>query len=129
MEKSQYKGPERRCYNRIKYNPTQRAKLQIETDVFEVVDISENGLRFTNDKEMTLDKSIRGTLTFLNGEVVDIAGIVEWEKDNNFGIQFKIRIPSDMIINEILHLSKNTNVIDPSEKKFDFNDVFNFDLS
>ena len=104
MEKNQYKGPERRCYNRIKYNPKERAKLQIQTLVFEVVDISENGLRFINDKEIALDKSIRGVLNFLHGVSVNIEGSLVWEKENEFGVQFKILIPSEMITNEMHHL-------------------------
>ena len=103
MEKDQYKDLERRSYNRIKYNPKERAKLQIKTYVFEVSDISEKGLRFINDKEINLDKRIRGTLTFLYGESVEIAGSVEWEKDNDFGVQFEVPISSDMIIKEIRH--------------------------
>jgi hypothetical protein len=104
MEKSQYKGPERRCYNRIKYNPKERAKLQIDTYTFEVIDISENGLRFINDKKIALEQSIQGKLTFLNGESINIVGSVKWEKNKDFGIQFNILIPSNMIIKEMHHL-------------------------
>ncbi len=107
MEKDEYNGLEKRVYNRIKYNPKKRPKLQIKTHFFEVTDISENGLSFVNDKKIYLDMKIRGKLTFLSGESVDIEGIVLWEKDNVLGVQFKNLIPSDKILKELRHLIKS----------------------
>ena len=106
MEKDEYKGLERRSFNRILYNPKERPKLQIKTHFFEVADISEKGLCFVNDKEIYLDMRIRGKLTFLNGESVDIEGIVLWEKDNVLGVQFENLIPSDKFLKELHHLIK-----------------------
>ena len=107
MEKDEYKGLERRSFNRILYNPKERPKLQIKTHVFEVADISEKGLALVNDKEIYLDMRIRGKLTFLSGESIDIEGIVLWEKDNVLGVQFKNLIPSDKIIKELRHILLN----------------------
>ena len=50
---------------------------------------------------------IRGKLTFLNGESVDIEGSALWEKDNVLGLQFENLIPSDKIIKELRHLVKS----------------------
>ena len=107
MEKDKYKAPERRSFNRILYNPKERPKLQIKTSFFEVADISEKGLSLVNDKEINLDLMIRGKLTFLSGESVDIEGIVLWEKDNVLGVQFENLIPSDKILKELRHLIKS----------------------
>lgn len=107
MEKKNYQGPEKRHYTRIVYKPKERPKLQVKSHVFEVADVSEKGLRFINAKEQKLDNRIRGTLTFLNGESVDIEGTVEWEQDDDFGLQLKYLIPSNKILKEQRHIILN----------------------
>ena len=107
MAEDQYQGPEKRNYTRIIYKPKERPKLRIKTDVFEVADVSEKGLRFINNKELVLDDCVQGTLTFLNGESVDIEGNVEWKQDDDFGFQLKFLIPSDMILKEQRHIVLN----------------------
>jgi hypothetical protein len=109
MEKDKYKGSERRSFNRIQYNPKERPKFQIKDQFFEVADISEKGLSLVNDKEIYLDMRIRGKLTFLSGESVDIEGSVLWEIDNVLGVQFENLIPSDKIIKEQRHLILNSD--------------------
>ena len=95
---------ERREFHRIKYNPQERPKLQIKTHVFEIADISEKGLGLVNDKKISLDVMIRGKLTFLCGETVDIEGAILWEQDNLLGVQFESLISSDKIIKELHYL-------------------------
>ena len=104
MEKGEDKDQEKRAYNRIKYNPNKRPKLQIETNIFEVVEISEKELWLTSDNKIDLDKNIEGKLTFLNGESVGIEGIVLWEEDILLGVQLENLIPSEMIIREQRYL-------------------------
>ena len=64
MEAEDYKGVERRSFNRIIYNPKERPNIKIDDQVFEVADISEKGLRLINDKRIKLDIKIQGTLSF-----------------------------------------------------------------
>ena len=107
MEKENFKGPERRSHSRIMYNPKERPKLKIDAHVFEVADISEKGLRLINDKNIKLDIMIRGVLTFLNGESVDIEGSIIWQEGNDLGLQFEDLIPSDKIYKEQRHILVN----------------------
>jgi len=60
--------------------------LKIGIQEFEVVDISRNGIRFVNDKDMASKGWINGTVVFPNLETVDIDGIVVRQKDGDMGI-------------------------------------------
>ena len=72
-------------------------------------DISEKGFNLVNDQEIYLDMRIRGKLTFLSGESINIEGIVLWEENNVLGVLFENLIPSDIIFKEQLHLISSRN--------------------
>ena len=95
MKDKRYGGSEKRTYIRIAYRPENRPKLKIGKAGFDVVDMSESGIRIVNTKKIKLTKRLRGTMTLLCGESVAIDGDVVWERNDEFGLLLKHPIPSD----------------------------------
>ena len=98
---------EKRSYPRIVYNPGKRPRLAAGDTVFEVTDISEGGIRFINADDITLPDLIKGTITFLDDETIDIDGKVEWQQHNEAGISLKYMIPVTTIEKEQRHIILN----------------------
>jgi len=90
MKNKKYDGPERRQYFRYNliYAPKDKAKLTIGTDVYEVLDLSAEGLRFKNDSDTITEKQVYGVLEFANGETRMIEGEIIWEQENEIGLKF-----------------------------------------
>jgi len=90
MNKKKYDGPERRQYFRYNliYAPKDKAKLKIGTHEYEVLDMSEEGLRFKNDSETIMEKKVCGVLEFSNGETRMIEAEIIWEQENEIGLKF-----------------------------------------
>ena len=101
-----YEYIERRRDSRTEYLNVERPILKIGKHKFEVLDISQIGLKFLNDKEVNLSEYISGNLTFLCGESIDIEGSLIWEQDDDFGLYLKNHIPSDMIQKEDLYIQE-----------------------
>ncbi len=107
MENSPYQGLEKRNYFRIVYSLSKRPRLKIGKLDYEVADISQRGIRFSNQHKSKPAKRIQGNLTFLYGASIDLKGTVVWEQDNQFGLLLEDPIPSDRMEKEqqyvILH--------------------------
>jgi hypothetical protein len=101
-----YEYIERRKDSRTEYLNIERPRLKIGKHKFEVLDISQRGLKFLNDKEVNLSEYISGKLTFLCGESIDIEGSLIWEQDDDFGLYLKNHIPSDIIQKEELYIQE-----------------------
>lgn len=110
QKKKKYEGIERRKYPRIEYLNIEGPRLKIGKHKFEVLDISQRGLKFLNDKEVNLSEYISGKLTFLCGESIDIEGLLIWEQDDDFGLYLKNLIPSDMIQKEELYIQEQLSL-------------------
>lgn len=95
MSDMPYDGSEKRSYIRIAYRPENRPKLKLKEGDLDVIDISESGIRCINDRGIKLDKSIRGTVSFLCGESVAVEGDIVWEKNSELGLLLKHLIPSE----------------------------------
>jgi hypothetical protein len=107
MENNNFTGVERRSYTRVVYKPSQRPLLQIDSNNFQVADVSQEGLRFINDDGIILNHWIRGVFTFLYGESIEIEGRLEWQQDDDFGVRFKYLISSKKIFKEQRHILLN----------------------
>lgn len=90
MNKKKYDGPERRQYFRYNliYAPKDNATLKIGTHSYEVLDMSEEGLRLKNDGEAIMGKKICGVLEFSDGETRMIEAEIIWEQENEIGLKF-----------------------------------------
>ncbi len=101
-----YEDIERRKDPRTEYSNIEGARLKIGEHEFEVLDISQIGLKSLNNEEANLSRYFRGKLTFLCGESMDIEGSLVWEQDNDFGLYLKNPIPSDIIQKEELYIQE-----------------------
>ncbi len=96
----------RECY-RIIYEPEQTPHLTIRYQPgsnveyeFKVLDISENGIKFLNDKNLNLQEKIKGELSFPDGETFQINGDIIRKQNAQVILNLKSPIPYYKIIRE-----------------------------
>ena len=91
MDKEKYDGSERRQYFRHKliYSPEKRLTFEIQKHSYEVIDISQEGLRFVDDGHLIVEDHVDGILKFSDGEIRKIEGTIIWRSNNEIGIKFK----------------------------------------
>ena len=107
MESEKYEGPERRKDLRITYKPDKRPVLKVGEDEFEVADISETGLRFFNVRKIEFQNRIRGTITLLCGESIDVDGMIVREHGVDIYMNNHIPIPKNILAGEQRYISQN----------------------
>ena len=90
MPPKKYNGPERRKYFRhnIIYVPQKKAILSIEHHRYDVIDISDGGLRFINDKGIALGNRIQGKLILSETDIRKISGEIAWVDGDEIGLEF-----------------------------------------
>lgn len=90
-----YRGFERRKYFRYNliYPPGSELKLIIDHREYEVLDISQGGLRFFYDGDIDMGMQIQGMIKFSDDESVAIQGKVVWGKGNEVGMKFDNLLP------------------------------------
>jgi len=83
-----YDGPERRLYFRYNliFAPKDKAMLTIGGHVYEVLDMSVEGLRFKNKTGLPIGRQVRALLEFSSGETRTIEGEIVWEKGDEVGL-------------------------------------------
>lgn len=100
MVKRENKDLEKRKYLRITYNQEERPRLKIGDHTFEVKNLTQMGIGFTNDEEITLGNTIEGLLLFLNGKSLKIEGNVVWNQDDDFVVVFNQPISHETILEQ-----------------------------
>lgn len=80
------KDLERRSHIRKEYKSKERPLLKIGKIEFEVIDISERGLKFINNKKINIEGWVSGTLTLLDSRSVEIDGIIVRKQDHEIGM-------------------------------------------
>ncbi len=100
MKDEIYNGQDRRTYFRVKYPHSERPRLVITRDEFEVIDISEQGIRFS------FGPVLSEMVTFHDGESVNLKGKLLRTQDSEVVTQFVKGIPSERIIKEQRYLMK-----------------------
>lgn len=110
IEEQQEEAPEnRRRHYRLEYPPGERPVFKVRKYVFDVVDISQGGLRFVNDKAVKFGKWLSGTIVFPSGEMIERDARVVWSYHNVYGIEFLIRIPFKIMLEQqklLINLSR-----------------------
>lgn len=91
------------------YHPTERPRLKIGKNEFEVTDISEGGIRFINNRKDHVMNNISGLLMFVNGETIGVEGQVVWEEKNTLGVNLNRLIPSITIIKQHQYRAQRLN--------------------
>lgn len=81
-----YQGVEKRRHPRTQFDAEDRPRLRIGVQEFEVIDISEKGVRFVNDKKIGTQGWVNGTIVFPDERSVDIDGIVVRRESGNMGL-------------------------------------------
>jgi hypothetical protein len=105
MIETKYGGPERRRFFRLEYPPDDRPLLKIGKNTFEVVDISERGVRFLNEESIQFADWVRGIVIFRDGVTIDFEGKIVWEYGGKLGLQIIITpIPPARILQEQRYL-------------------------
>ena len=106
--KSIYDGPEKREFVRLIYPPGKRPRLKIREHSFEIINISEKGMKLLNHMQRKLGKKIAGTIIFSNGNSMDITGKIAWKHDKEIGL-LTTRIPQSILIEEVHNLLRKEN--------------------
>lgn len=100
QDKKKYEDTERRKYIRLVYPPMTRPRLKIRKHDFEVINISQEGLKFINYKKIELGEIIYGTVTLLTGKSLKITGKIMWKGGDEVGL-LATRISQSVVIEEI----------------------------
>jgi len=87
----------RRAYIRLVYSPGRRPALLTAGARFEIIDISESGIRFHNPAHLPLPRSFQARVTLLGGAAIDIAADVQWRENEEVGISLAEPIPASVI--------------------------------
>jgi hypothetical protein len=111
MQKREFKGVNSREFYRVTYPEKERPSLKIGEDELTVIDISEKGGKFLNDKDVKIDPdaTIDGTITFHNGETISVEGTVLRAFNDQVVICFTKTqgIPFSVILKEQRYLREN----------------------
>lgn len=99
---------QRRQYFRVLYPPKYAPVVVIWGRNFQVVDISEMGVRFTNPLGLSFPEGyvVRGTITFYDQETIQISGSVAWTNDQAVGLRLVRGIPFTRVLAEQAFLRK-----------------------
>jgi len=84
--KENYAGIEKRAHNRMVFEPDHRPTIRIGPQEFKVIDISERGLRFVNDKAVAQRGWVNGTLAIPGKPVMDVDGVIVRREDGDMGL-------------------------------------------
>ena len=95
-----YGGIERRRYFRLTYPPDAGPTFKVRTHELEVLEVSEKGLRFLNDKEVKLAEWVRGTIRFHDGELLDLEGRTVRKQGDEIALNLVTPIPFPRILKE-----------------------------
>ena len=84
--KKEYSGSEKRAYTRTNYPMDHRPTIRIGHQEFDIIDISERGVRFVNDKKITQQGWVNGTIVFPGQVPIDVDGVIVREEDGDMGL-------------------------------------------
>lgn len=79
---------------RVNFPHIEKPTLIMSENGFDVLDISKRAIRFS------LGTTLRGTMTFQNGESLNIEGVIFKIQDNEIVVQLSKDMPSERIYKE-----------------------------
>jgi hypothetical protein len=108
MVNETYTGPQRRTEYRVRYPIASRPRLRLDRGEFEVIDVSEGGIRFHFQEPLDLadPPPLRGTVVFTDGEAAEIEGTLLRHEGNQLAAQLSKRIPYRRIVQEQIRLAR-----------------------
>jgi len=81
-----YAGIEKRAHSRKNYPLNHRPTIRIGLQEFDVIDISERGVRFINDKKIFQQGWVNGTIVFTDGVPIDVDGVIVRDENGDMGL-------------------------------------------
>lgn len=100
MEKQKGQKSERREYFRVTYPSAVRPTLRTRTHEFDVVDVAEKSLQFSNPAQIKFLDWVKGTLTFYEGASVEIEGKIVRRHNDAVVLYLITPIPFSRMIQE-----------------------------
>jgi len=102
-----YSGEQRRNHYRIKYPLIERPFLTVDKNTYQVLDISEGGVKFFSPvKNFKVGEYITGSIKFHDGEIVTVEGHILRLQSRRIIILLDRKIPLQRILKEQRHLIK-----------------------
>lgn len=101
--------PQRRAFYRVVYPLTARPILIIRKQTFEVIDISEKGVRFSLEGNPVVqsDENLTAVITFHDYESITLEGKILRMENNEIALLLTRGIPYKRIVKEQQFLIKN----------------------
>lgn len=85
MEKK-YVGIEKRAHTRRFFTADNRPTIRIGPQEFDVIDISERGVRFVNDKKIFQKGWVNGTITMPGRTSIQVDGVIVRQENGDLGL-------------------------------------------
>jgi hypothetical protein len=103
-----YTGPQRRSEYRVVYPLTDRPRLRIDRNEYEILNLSEGGLRFQLKKPLDqgIDPTVAGTVIFPDGNNAPVEGTLLRTEENDLAVRLSQKIPYRRIVQEQLRLAR-----------------------
>lgn len=103
------KDEKQREYYRLPYPNSYRPLLAIDIDNFEILDVSEYGLKVKIDADpaFMIDDNIQATIAFPDGKEFDLSGQVVRIEEGFAGLQLQTPLPISLIRSEHLFIINN----------------------
>jgi hypothetical protein len=89
----------RREFARLEYPTAVRPRLKYGENELEIIDISEKGIKLSNEAQIDLGRVIHGEAILLSGRSVHVDGEVAWSLNNEVGLLMAL-IPGSIIAEE-----------------------------
>jgi hypothetical protein len=101
--------PHERAYYRIEYPTAARPKLFIAGIAHEVLDLSEQGVRWRRRQEIVpvVGEEIGGTLRFRRGQSVEVRGVVLRLSAVDAAAHLEVGVPFQLIVDEQRYLREH----------------------
>ena len=109
MENIKYEGPDRRKNLRVTYKPAEMPALKVGENEFKVADFSEWVLRLY-DSNIEFGHWVRGELTLLCGESIDVKGMVVKKERENTCITLLPHIEKEILVKELQHIKPTSKI-------------------
>ena len=101
-----YSGEERRRHYRVRYPVLRRPLMDVWGRRYEVIDISEGGVRFQcpDSQGIAAGQQVRAVITFDDMGKAEVEGTVVRIEPRHVALQLSVGVPYSRIVREQLHL-------------------------
>ena len=103
------KDEKQREYFRVRFPVPYRPSFMMELDTYEVVDVSEYGVKVRTDQNASfmVDEYFMASMTFPDGRMFDLSGQVVRVENDCAGLELSTPLPLRLIRSEALYVIQN----------------------